>query len=136
LYDETVVGDILTTLKKSKKKVSLIVAADSYIYFGDLLPLFSAMAEALEIGGYIAFTLENVSRESQESLTTSRPNWKWQLTASGRFAHRKEYVISVAEQRSLVLLHYEALKGFRHEKGSPVEGHLFVLRKSLSFGEL
>jgi len=136
LYDETVVGDVITTLQKAKKKISLIVAADSLIYFGDLEPLFSAMVIGLETDGYLAFTLENASPESQESLSQIRPDWRWQLTASGRFAHRKEYVLFVAKQHFLELLHYESLNGFRHEKGSPVNGHLFIMRKNISQEEL
>jgi len=43
------------------KPISLIIAADSYIYFRDLVPLFESMQEGLEHGGYVAFTLESVS---------------------------------------------------------------------------
>jgi predicted TPR repeat methyltransferase len=46
------------------KPVSLIIAADSYIYFGDLVPLFKSMEEGLEDGGFAAFTLEGVSEEN------------------------------------------------------------------------
>jgi len=66
LYDETKVGDV-TDVFRQMKPVSLIVAADSYIYFGDLDPLFQSMEEGLEDGGFLAFTLENVGKESQEA---------------------------------------------------------------------
>jgi len=55
------------------KKISLIVAADSYIYFGDLIPLFESMSMGLHRSvtnpnenGMIAFTLENVDYESEK----------------------------------------------------------------------
>lgn len=63
------------------------------------------------------------------SLNESKPDWRWQLTASGRFAHRKEYVLTIARQRGLELIHYESLDGFRHENGKDVNGHLFVMQK-------
>jgi predicted TPR repeat methyltransferase len=51
------------------------------------------------------------------------------LTASGRFAHRKEYVIDVGTEHHFELLYYEALDSFRREKGVGVRGHLFVMQK-------
>ena len=66
LYDETRVEDV-TIVFRQMKPISLIVAADSYIYFGDLDPLFQSMEEGLEDGGFVAFTLENVGKETQET---------------------------------------------------------------------
>ena len=63
------------------------------------------------------------------SLNESKPDWRWQLTASGRFAHRKEYVLTIGRQHGLELIHYESLDGFRHENGKDVHGHLFVMQK-------
>lgn len=65
----------------------------------------------------------------RHSLEESKPDWRWQLTPSGRFAHRKEYVVSVGKAHDLELVHYERLDGFRHEHGKDVRGHLFVMRK-------
>jgi predicted TPR repeat methyltransferase len=65
LYNETKVGDV-TEVFQEMKPIDLIIAADSYIYFGDLNPLFQSMNEGLRDGGYIAFTLENPSKEYEE----------------------------------------------------------------------
>ena len=65
LYDTTKVGDFMEIFR-SMKPISLIIAADSYIYFGDLVPLFQAMKDGLADGGIIAFTLENVSEEDEK----------------------------------------------------------------------
>ena len=64
LYDERIADD-LTEVYRRKKPISLIVAADSYIYFGDLDPLFEAMEEGLDDDAYAAFTLENVQEEDE-----------------------------------------------------------------------
>ena len=66
LYDDVRVGDI-TDVFRELKPISMIVAADSYIYFGDLEPLFQSMEDGLAEGGYVAFTVENVDRESEET---------------------------------------------------------------------
>jgi predicted TPR repeat methyltransferase len=128
LYNGTVVGDILEEFK-ARAPISMILAGDSYIYFGDLNPLFEAMQVGLETGGYAVFTLENVSIDSEVKLAESRPDWRWQLTASGRFAHRKEYVEKVGQAHGLEQLYYEHLDGFRYERGVPVRGHIFVMRR-------
>ena len=64
LYDEVRVGDVMEVFR-AEAPIAMIVAADSYIYFGDLDPLFQSMEESLEEGGYVAFTLENVSEDSE-----------------------------------------------------------------------
>jgi len=128
LYDETRAGDV-TEVFRAMKPVSLIIAADSYIYFGDLVPLFKSMEEGVEDGGFVAFTLESVSEENEKSLQESKPDWRWQLTPSGRFAHKKEYVESVSKQHSFDVVHYEPLINFRYEGGVGVQGHVFVIQK-------
>jgi predicted TPR repeat methyltransferase len=128
LYHETLVGDVTQVLVE-KKPISLIVAADSYIYFGDLEPLFHSMQKGLQEGGYAAFTLENVDADTLQVLTESKPNWRWQLTASGRFAHNRRYVEEIGKHHDLHLMHYEPLESFRYENGKGVNGHIFILQK-------
>jgi len=135
LYDETLAQDVIAVFKE-RKPISFIVAGDSYIYFGDLDELFEAMQDGLEEGGYAAFTLENVDAESETLLEETKPDWRWQLTASGRFAHKKEYAISVGVDHDLQLVRYEPLNDFRYERGVGVRGHLFVMRKGKKDQEL
>lgn len=66
LYDERIMGDV-TEVFRRKKPISLIVAADSYIYFGDLDPLFASMQDGLDMDAYVAFTLENVDAENEST---------------------------------------------------------------------
>jgi predicted TPR repeat methyltransferase len=136
LYDETLVGDVMEVFKEKASAVDLIVAGDSFIYFGDLDPMFAAMQAGLANGGVAAFTLENVDTETELALEQSKPDWRWQLTASGRFAHRRSYVTSAAESHGLELFHYERMDGFRHERGKQVRGHVFVVRKGRPDQEL
>ena len=128
LYDEVIAGDI-TEVFVNQAPLDLIVAADSYIYFGDLDPLFDSMRKGLTSGGYAAFTMENVDTEAEASLEESKPDWRWQLTASGRFAHRKEYVEEVSRKHGFRIFYYQAMNDFRYEKGQGVRGHLFILQR-------
>lgn len=134
LYDEVVAADV-TDVFRSRKPVSLIIAGDSYIYFGDLDPLFASMFEGLDDNGYAAFTLENVSKDIEKTLDETKSDWRWQLTASGRFAHRQEYVINVAKENGLKLFFYESLIDFRYEHGVGVQGHIFIMQKVRSRSE-
>ncbi len=64
LYDERIVGDVAEVIR-DRQPIDLIVAADSFIYFGDLDPLFASIGDGLGTSAYIAFTLENVSNEDE-----------------------------------------------------------------------
>jgi predicted TPR repeat methyltransferase len=129
LYNRTIADDVIAVMRR-ETPLSLIVAGDSFIYFGDLQPLMAAMYVGLEVGGYAAFTLENVDTETERYLDESKGDqWRWQLTASGRFAHRKGYVIQVGREHQLQMIHYEPMDGFRSEGGVAVRGHMFVMQK-------
>ena len=97
--------------------------------FNDLNQLFTSIATGLEEGGYAIFSLENVSIENEKRLNKLKPDWRWQLTPSGRVAHRKEYVSLTAKAHSLETVLYEKLDAFRRENGKDVRGHMFVLQK-------
>lgn len=133
IYTEFKTGDITTILHQyaqQEKKISLLVAADTFIYFNDLNSLFAAMEAGLEEGGYAVFSLENASVENENRLNQVKRDWRWQLTPSGRVAHRKEYVEETAKANSFETVLYEKLDNFREENGRGVRGHMFVLKKN------
>jgi predicted TPR repeat methyltransferase len=68
-------------------------------------------------------------------LQATKPDWRWQLQASGRFAHNKEYVEEVGKQCSLKVLYYEEMRGFRKEGANDVNGHIFIMEKQSSPSE-
>lgn len=127
LYDEVIVGDV-TDVFRAKSPLSMIIAADSYIYFGDLVPLFESMEQSVAESGILAFTLEDAPDDMQEQLSTIGA-WRWQLQPSGRFAHNKDYIQQVGSSHSFETIYYESMRGFRHEVGVPVNGHIFIMRK-------
>ena len=64
-------------------------------------------------------------------LDQLKPEWRWQIGASGRIAHRKSYIEDTAKDHSLSVVLYEKLDSFRTEKGVGVRGHFFVLKKGI-----
>ena len=131
------------------------MASDTFIYFNDVNGLFSAIHDSLKDGGYAVFSLENVSVDNEKRCVSSllyleleleivsytlclllrlnqlKPDWHWQIGASGRIAHRKSYIEDTAKDHSLSVVLYEKLDSFRTEKGVGVRGHFFVLKKGI-----
>src|SRR5438067_2541231 len=58
VYDRLDVGDLVATLRNAPRSFDLLVAADVFVYVGDLAPAFEAAAAALRPGGLLAFTVE------------------------------------------------------------------------------
>ncbi len=83
-YDELARADMVDFLHERRDAFDLIFAADSLIYLGDLQPFFAGAAQALCIGGRLAVTLETTAKGVYE------------LTTSGRFAHRPSAAIAAA----------------------------------------
>ena len=96
----------------------LIVAADVFVYFGSLeriLEVFSGLHKKQE--GILVFTCERVTPE-QAPLG-------FNLMPTGRFAHTKDHVLNAASASGYSILDYSEIVP-RMEKGSAVDGHLFV----------
>lgn len=132
MYDDYITGDVREVLNNFPQTVSLLIAADTFIYINDLNQLFMAIKDALEAGAYAVISLENVSTDNEKRLLANRPEWRWQITPSGRIAHRKEYVEAVARENSFEVVKYDNLDGFRREKSVDVPGHFFMLKKVAS----
>lgn len=113
-YDTLIHNDIVEALKDFKKEVDLMVAADVFVYLGQLESLFEASASALRPQGLFAFSIE-------VSETASV-----QLKHSGRFAHSIEYIQKLSEQYGFALLASEAC-ALREDEGRPIQGQVFVL---------
>jgi predicted TPR repeat methyltransferase len=73
---------VIQTFHDKASSLSLIIAADSFIYFGNLDPLLTALHMGLtNDGGLAAFTLENVNVDDEHILAATKNDWRWQLTA-------------------------------------------------------
>ena len=118
VYDELLREELISFLNRSPRRFDLIVAADVAIYIGDLLPVFTAAANAIQPGGLLAFSTEFWSGDS------------YRLQPSGRFAHSPAYVRSLAAPH----FHEQICESstIRLEAGSRVPGHLFVFVKNPS----
>jgi predicted TPR repeat methyltransferase len=114
VYDSLVCSELTSFLEKSASEFDVIIAADVIIYFGDLVPLATAMARALRPGGLVAFSTE----------TSESPGHH--LLSSGRFAHHCADVRDTFARGFVELCCQQAT--VRLEAGRAVEGSLFVFR--------
>lgn len=114
IYDDLAVGELTQWLATTRQTFDLIVACDTFIYFGDLRQVVGPVAERLSPGGAIAFSVEQAK---------SPP---FRLTDSGRYEHHLFHIRDVAEAfRLFIAGHREAV--LRMEYGKKVFGHFVCL---------
>jgi predicted TPR repeat methyltransferase len=115
LYDRLACADIGDYLAENADAFDLIVAADVFVYFGDLAPVFSLVQQALRRNGYFCF-----STEACEDADFA-------LRASNRFAHSLAYLRRLAGSAGFALVEANPAP-LRTENGVQVMGHAVVLR--------
>ena len=114
IYDELHVGELTEWLSRGRQKFDLIVACDTFIYFGDLRQVIGPAAARLHPGGVIAFSVERAGTAP------------YRLTDSGRYEHHFEHLRDTAEAFQLQIAgHREAF--LRMEYGQEVLGHYVCL---------
>jgi predicted TPR repeat methyltransferase len=111
IYDRLEVAEVTDWVNRAQESFDLIVACDTFIYFGDLRQVIVPASRLLTPDGVIAFTVERASRPP------------FRLTDSGRYVHHIQHVEEVAGSLGLRLRHREAF--LRMEYGAAVTA-LFV----------
>jgi predicted TPR repeat methyltransferase len=114
VYDETHVAkieDFLSTADSAH--YDIVLAADVFVYVGDLAPIFAHIAKVLAPGGLLAFTVETHPGDGTKLLPTLR------------FAHGENHLRQLLNATGLALQHL-GKTSVRSEKGVPVEGLVVV----------
>jgi predicted TPR repeat methyltransferase len=117
IYDELVCGELGEFLQTQVRQFDVAVAADVFVYLGDLSGVFGAVRSRLRAGGLFGFSVE--ASEGQDVV----------LRSTLRYAHSAAYLLELARQHGFVV---EAIGSevLRQEDGSDVLGHLAILRRS------
>ncbi len=116
-YHELVAADAVAYLRARPRHFDLCVAADVLVYVGDLRPVFAATMDALEKGGYFAFTHETPAAGD------------WVLQSSGRFAHAIGHVRDLATQAGFEIIASRPVT-YRLQHGDPVPAAIWLVRKN------
>ena len=114
VYDELVVGEIVTFLEQDQEPFDLIVAADVLIYVGELDRIFATLASGLAGNGRFLFSTEQMAGSG------------YRLCSSGRYAHSFAYIREMAARHGLRILGTQSAN-IRKEKGKWIMGELFLL---------
>ena len=130
--------------------VTVVLAADTFIYVGLLGQLFSLVRAVLAVGGIFAFSTEDLdaspmlpdtlpvdpaaveqSDERVVELLRCEPVGVGgvRLLKSARFGHSRDYIERLAEMYGFQVLETQSIV-LRKEEGVPLPGNLFVLRRT------
>jgi predicted TPR repeat methyltransferase len=117
VYDELVHDDVVEYMTKTDSRFDLVLAADLFIYIGQLEPFFAAATKALNSGGLLAFSIEAIE---------GRP---FSLRRTRRYAHSLSYIMELAGRHSMQLLESKPT-AIRRGDGGDVAGHVVVVRRT------
>lgn len=119
IYRHLRTGDATTLLGADPSfagPYDLVTAADVFIYFATLEPIFAAVAKTLATDGLFAFSVE------------AAPDQEIVLRSSGRFAHPARHIEALASRFGFTIIEQHGFP-VRHERNQPIAGTLYVLRK-------
>jgi predicted TPR repeat methyltransferase len=118
LYDRLAVADLLDFLEaEPAESADLAVAADVFVYVGDLDPVFAAVTRVLIPSGLFAFTAQSLGEGAG-----------FQLGEDLRFAHSQAYLRACADRAGLGVQKISPA-ATRKERGADVPGWAVVLAK-------
>ena len=116
IYDALHEADLLDWLPTRRAGFDVVAAADVLNYLGDLAPALAAMGRALAPGGIAAFSIE------------AGEGAAYALGPALRYRHDPDHVAALATAAGFSGLARQGAT-LREEKGAPVRGVLFVLRR-------
>jgi predicted TPR repeat methyltransferase len=104
IYDHLEVAEVTEWLNAATESFDLIVACDTFIYFGDLNQVIGPASQLLKPGGVIAFSVESAAQPP------------FHLTDSGRYIHHPEHIEEVADRFGMKLTTREAFLRMEYSK--------------------
>jgi predicted TPR repeat methyltransferase len=124
-YYKLFVMDILSFLQGEENTFDLIIAADVFVYFGDLNDLFKACDFALKTNGLLTFSIESLKTE-EVAASPSHPDF--QLRKTGRYAHHPDYIQLLSTRYGLTIVN-QFTDTIRYQEDTAVQGSIYVLSK-------
>jgi predicted TPR repeat methyltransferase len=118
IYDRLATAELLDFLNSEPEaSADLVVAADVFVYIGDLAPVLAAISRVLEPGGLLAFTAQQWSGES------------FQLGEDLRFSHGEPYLRARAAKTGFAIVELKPATT-RKDRGADVPGWVAILLKN------
>ena len=126
-YDDLVCAEMLGHLQAClPASLDLVVAADVFVYVGDLQPVFAAVAQALQPAGRFVFSIETLdaSRPNEAAVTTG-----YLLRHTRRYAHDRRHLEALGAALALQTEHTQEVV-LRKDADKDVAGAVMVLRRT------
>ncbi|MFK5950364.1 MAG: tetratricopeptide repeat protein [Methylococcales bacterium] len=117
VYDELHVEDILKFTNESPTYYDLVIAADVFIYIGEVSEIINAIHNKQNKHGYFIFSIEKSNKHNA-----------FHLRETGRYSHNENYIKSILDQTTynIITTHCSVI---RNEKGNGIEGVIFLCQK-------
>jgi predicted TPR repeat methyltransferase len=116
IYDELIEGDIVTALSKVQEPLDLILAIDTFVYFGNLEEVFQACYQVLKKNGLFSFSVEEGFGDD------------YHLETTGRYTHAQNYIKNLIQKNNFELVDSQSVD-IRMQAEKPVRGVVFLTRK-------
>ena len=117
IYDALYEADLTAHLLQHAECFDLVLAADVFIYVGELDSLFAAVTQRTQAGACFLFSIERCDDAD------------YMLRPSGRYAHSRTYIERLAASFGFAIAVSSPVK-IRMEAGVPLMGDIFMLRRN------
>lgn len=114
IYDDLQQDDIIGFLEKSEETFDFFLAADVFVYLGDLEPVFALVRSKARTNAHFLFSTEKCAE-------------RFVLQQSGRYAHGENYIRKIALKYGFTVADHTQAE-LRKEKGEWIKGNLYLLR--------
>ncbi len=115
VYDKLIQTEIIDYLTNNTLNFDYFIAADVFVYIGDLYEVFSLIKKRNKKSGDLVFSIE---------LTTADD---YMLEKSGRYSHSTKYIISLCDEFGFDVTNFKKLP-IRKENKQNIPGALYRLR--------
>lgn len=116
-YHKLVAGDVVRETATLNERFDLVIAADVFIYVGNMAPMYRAADAALHPKGLFVFTTE----------VGAAPTFA--LTSNGHYKHNIDYLTGLAAPTGFTVLRTE-IQPIRKEAADTVMGHYIYLERN------
>ena len=116
-YDELVCAELAAYLAGQPQRFDVGIAADVFVYIGDLVKVFTGMSTVLRPGGVFGFSVEAGGETD------------FILQPTHRFAHSLGYLRRLADAHGFAIVSVES-RVIRKDRDTDVSGHLVVMRRN------
>jgi predicted TPR repeat methyltransferase len=118
IYKSLVVADLVDFLRNEvEASADLAVAADVFVYIGDLAPVFAGVFQALKPGGFFAFSVQKQVEEEG-----------WRVGQDLRYAHGRAYLVACAAAAGFAVREIAEVST-RKDRGQDVPGAVVLLER-------